>query len=249
MLRGEALRDATILRLFAVERWVRALILVLLGVAVLRFESHETSLQQLFAQALPAAQPLADLLEHRPRHSPTVAKIQSAARRQPATLTWIAVALFAYAAVQLAEGVGLWSLRRWGEYLAVVATGAFLPVEVYELTEKVTWLRVVAFVVNLLLVVYLWCPNACSASAAAQPHHAGSARSESVLEVESASHGRLTGCAGAHLGKGRLRRPRVGELGRDPAGPGYVTVEQLATQGCRSSSWRRSSPSCARTAW
>jgi uncharacterized membrane protein (DUF2068 family) len=36
-----------------------------------------------------------------------------------------------------------------------VATSIFLPYEVYDLTVKITWLRVVAFVVNLLLVIYL----------------------------------------------------------------------------------------------
>ena len=67
-------------------------------------------------------------------------------------MAWIAVALFVYAGIQVAEGVGLWSLKRWGEYLAVVATSAFLPLEVYELLERVTVLRLGAFVVNLALV-------------------------------------------------------------------------------------------------
>jgi len=155
VLRGRALRDATVLRLFAVERWLRALVLVLLGVAVLRFENAQTSLQQLFAQLLPAAKPLADALNIDLQHSPTVARIQSLLGASHTTLTWVAVALFTYGAIQVAEGVGLWSLRRWGEYLAVVATSVFLPLEVYELTEKVTWLRVLAFAVNIALVAYL----------------------------------------------------------------------------------------------
>ena len=155
VLRGRALRDATVLRLFAVERWLRALILALLGVAVLRFENAQTSLQQLFQHALPALRQLANLVNIDLRHSPTVARIQSLLGASHGTLTWVAVALFGYAALQVAEGVGLWSLRRWGEYLAAVATSVFLPLEVYELTEKVTWLRVLAFVVNLALVGYL----------------------------------------------------------------------------------------------
>jgi uncharacterized membrane protein (DUF2068 family) len=155
VLRGKALREATILRLFAVERWVRALVLALLAIAVLRFKSSEASLRELFEQALPAAKPLADLLNVDLNASPTIDRIRSLLGANPNTLTWIAVALFTYAAIQVAEGVGLWSLKRWGEYLAVVATGVFLPFEIYELTEKVTWLRAGAFLVNLLLVVYL----------------------------------------------------------------------------------------------
>lgn len=53
------------------------------------------------------------------------------------------------------EGVGLWLAKRWGEYFAVVATSLFLPVEIYELTEKVTALRVGVFVVNIAAVVWL----------------------------------------------------------------------------------------------
>ena len=57
--------------------------------------------------------------------------------------------------LQLVEGLGLWLLKRWGEYFAVVATSLFIPLEVYELTEKITWLRVVALIVNVAAVVYL----------------------------------------------------------------------------------------------
>ena len=47
-----------------------------------------------------------------------------------------------YALIELTEGVGLWMGQRWGEYFAMVATSVFLPYEVYDLTVKVTWLRV-----------------------------------------------------------------------------------------------------------
>jgi uncharacterized membrane protein (DUF2068 family) len=190
VLRGRALRDATVLRLFALERWFRALVLTLLGVAVLRFESAQTSLQALFAQVLPAAKPLADLLNVDLQHSPTVARIESLLGARSSTLTWIAVALFAYGAVQVAEGVGLWSLRRWGEYLAVVATSIFLPLEVYELTEKITWLRVLAFVVNLALVAYLVVSKRLFGVRGGLAAYEAERASQSLLEVEtSGQHG------------------------------------------------------------
>ena len=53
------------------------------------------------------------------------------------------------------ESIGLWLGQRWGEYFAMVATSIFLPYEIYDLTVKITWLRVGAFAVNLLLVIYL----------------------------------------------------------------------------------------------
>ncbi len=157
--------------------------------AVLRFENAQTSLQQLFAQILPAAKPLADVLNIDLARSPTVARIQSLLGASHGTLTWVAVALFAYAAVQVAEGVGLWSLQRWGEYLAVIATGAFLPLEVYELTEKVTWLRVTAFVVNLGLVAYLVVSKRLFGVRGGVAAHERERASTSLLEVEAAAAG------------------------------------------------------------
>jgi uncharacterized membrane protein (DUF2068 family) len=46
-------------------------------------------------------------------------------------------------------------MTRWGEYFAVVATGVFLPLEVYEITEKVTAFRAIALVINVAAVVWL----------------------------------------------------------------------------------------------
>ena len=187
VLRGKALREATVLRLFAVERWARALILALLGIAVLRFRTSETSLRQLFEQAIPAAKPLADLLNIDLSMSPTVQRIRSLLGTSPDTLRWVAVALFAYAAIQLAEGVGLWSLKRWGEYLAVVATSIFLPIEIYELTERVTWLRILAFVVNVALVAYLVLSKRVFGARGGGAAYHRERANESLLEVEASA--------------------------------------------------------------
>ena len=86
--------------------------------------------------------------------------------------------------------MGLWSLRRWGEYLAVVATSIFLPLEVYELTEKITWLRVLAFVVNLALVAYLVVSKRLFGVRGGFAAYEAERASQSLLEVEtSGQHG------------------------------------------------------------
>src|SRR5439155_519155 len=87
--------------------------------------------------------------------SGVVHTIQRLLALETRTLFWIAVGLAAYAIIELVEGVGLWYARRWAEYLTVVATAAFLPLEIYELTEKITWLRVGALIFNIAAVVYL----------------------------------------------------------------------------------------------
>src|SRR4051794_9607775 len=72
VLRGKALREAFVLRLLAVERWGRALILALLAAAVFEFESTQTSLQSWFERELPRLQPLAKQFNYNLDKSPTV---------------------------------------------------------------------------------------------------------------------------------------------------------------------------------
>jgi uncharacterized membrane protein (DUF2068 family) len=67
----------------------------------------------------------------------------------------IGAAALVYAALFLAEGIGLWRGRRWAEYLTVVITGSLIPYEIYELARHVTLVRVVVLVGNAAIVAYL----------------------------------------------------------------------------------------------
>ena len=69
--------------------------------------------------------------------------------------TTIALVVIAYAAVEGTEGIGLALRRRWAEYLIVVATGLFIPYEVWEVVHKVTLFRVGGLLLNVAIVVYL----------------------------------------------------------------------------------------------
>ena len=61
-----------------------------------------------------------------------------------------------YAALLLAEGIGLWLELSWAAYLTVVSTSALVPVEVYELIiERTTLQRIILLAVNLAIVLYL----------------------------------------------------------------------------------------------
>ena len=63
--------------------------------------------------------------------------------------------LLVYAVVEGIEAVGLWYQRRWAEYLTFVVTTSLLPLEVYEIANRVSPFKIVAFVVNVAVVVYL----------------------------------------------------------------------------------------------
>ena len=155
VLRGKALRDATILRVLAVERAVRSVVLFALAYAVIRFRSAQGDLRMSFERALPAARPLAETLHIDLTDSGIVTRIRSILASNSHTLTLLTVFLLGYAVLQLIEAIGLFSLKRWGEYIAVVATSVFLPLEIHELMVKVTALRIAALVVNVAAVVYL----------------------------------------------------------------------------------------------
>jgi len=60
-----------------------------------------------------------------------------------------------YAGLYLTEGVGLLLRRRWAEYLTVIATASFVPLEIYEITQHCSTPRILLLLGNLMIVVYL----------------------------------------------------------------------------------------------
>jgi len=189
LLRGKELRSAFILRLLAVERWIRGLIVVLLGVAVLRLESTQVSLQKLFDEDLRSLKPFFDQIHFNVSDSATIRSIEKVLHAKPSTLNLIAAGLFFYGALQIVEGIGLWSLERWGEYVAVVGTTLFIPLEIYELTDKISWLKISALVVNLAAVAYLVLSKRLFDVRGGHQAYVAAQHEESLLEVEKAAAG------------------------------------------------------------
>jgi uncharacterized membrane protein (DUF2068 family) len=67
----------------------------------------------------------------------------------------LSVGTFFYSALLLTEGTGLLLGKRWAEYFTIIATSSFLPLEVYELSKRISWPRLVVFLLNVAVVVYL----------------------------------------------------------------------------------------------
>ena len=185
--RGRELRDELILRVFAVERLIRFVIFAAAAYGVWRFSYDRAGIQRAFNNDLPAIRALYQDLGFNVSHSKLLGLIQHSFMLDARTLTWLAIGLAVYALIELTEGVGLWLGKRWGEYFAMVATSVFLPYEVYDLTVKVTWLRVGALLVNLLLVFYLaWSKRLFGVRGGKQAYEAR-LRTESFIEVEQAA--------------------------------------------------------------
>ena len=69
---------------------------------------------------------------------------------------WLLAAMaLGYAALEAVECVFLWRGKRWAEYLTVLATAAFLPLEIVELINGVSVLKLLALLTNLVILAYL----------------------------------------------------------------------------------------------
>ena len=186
--RGKELRSELILRVFAVERFLRFLVIGVAAYGVWRFRYDRAGLLRMYDNALPAIRTLYQDLGFDVNHSRLLRLINESFAFNSRWLTLIAIGLAVYALIELVEGIGLWQGQRWGEYFAMVATSIFLPWEIYELARgHITWLKVAALVINLLLVIYLaWTKRLFGIRGGKTAYEAG-LRSESVIEVEQAA--------------------------------------------------------------
>lgn len=84
-------------------------------------------------------------------------------------LVLVAAGMSAYAAIYLIEGLGLWFDRPWAEWLTVIATSLFVPLEIEHLVHRPSLGIAITLTINLAVVGYLaWRIRKRSAAAA---HH------------------------------------------------------------------------------
>ncbi len=187
VLRGAALRDAFVLRLLAVDKLLRGVVILAAALAIWRFNGQRAWLEQTFQTYLPLFAPLADHLGIHLEDVTFVHWIELALAARASTILGVAAAVATYGSLEVVEGAGLWLMKRWGEYVAVVGTAVFLPLEIYEIVEKLTVLRVAALVINIFLVGYLiWTKRLFGARGGVRAHHAA-LHTVSLLEVERAA--------------------------------------------------------------
>ena len=100
--------------------------------------------------------------------------LRAAVEFKPHRLSWVAGILFVYVPLFVIEGIGLIRRKLWAEWLTVVNTAILIPPEVYELTRRITWVRILILVVNVVVVLYLilriWRDRAQRQPTAAQQH-------------------------------------------------------------------------------
>jgi uncharacterized membrane protein (DUF2068 family) len=153
--RGRQLRDAVILRLIAIERGVHSVIFAVIAVLGFVVWIDLASIQsgvRRFLDALTRSEAATGRATNR---SILFREGNKVLHLRHGTLEVLIITAAIYALVEGTEAVGLWMEKRWAEYLTALATAGFLPFEIYELTKRITLLRIAALIVNVLVLVYL----------------------------------------------------------------------------------------------
>jgi uncharacterized membrane protein (DUF2068 family) len=183
IMRGKALRQAIIIRALALERVFRAVAIALVAYAVWKFRGARGAIQATLDRDLPIFRAAGFKVDQ----MTIVHELEKALATKPSTLAILTLMLSAYALIELIEAVGLWLLKRWGEYFAVVATSVFLPLEVHDLVKGITMTRLVTFAINVAAVIYLVVSKRLFGVRGGRAAYDEERRGEQLLDVERAA--------------------------------------------------------------
>jgi uncharacterized membrane protein (DUF2068 family) len=183
IMRGKALRQSIIVRALAAERMFRALVIALAAYAVWEFRGARGSIQATLDRDLPIFRDAGFKVDQ----MTLVHELEKALAAKPSTLILLTLALVGYALIEVLEAVGLWLLKRWGEYFAVVATSVFLPLEIHDLAKGITMTRLVTFAINVAAVIYLVVSKRLFGVRGGRKAYDEERRGEQLLDVEKAA--------------------------------------------------------------
>ncbi len=134
------------LRLIALLKLLKGVLLVAVGFGALRL---------IHADVWALVTAWADRLNVDPQNRYLGAALSRLLSADARTFVAIAAGSFVYAALLLIEAAGLWLERRWAEYFTIIVTGAFIPLEIYEASQRFAVSRLVIVAVNVTIVGYL----------------------------------------------------------------------------------------------
>jgi len=139
-------RSRRVLRLIALERAGRGVLLLAAGVYLLfHLNSDFGRLGERVIRAI-------ELDPRRPFFHRILAYLH---HLHASELRIAAIVAIGYGVLELVEGTGLWLDQLWAEYLTVIATSLLLPFELYELVHRPSVWKAAGIAVNLAIVAYL----------------------------------------------------------------------------------------------
>lgn len=138
------------LRVIAVFKLIKALALIAAGLGVIGLLNSTWN-----ASIVDVLHELA--LEHGRRRASAFAGRAASLLSSTSTrrLSEVAFGSFLYGGIFLVEAAGLWTRKRWAEYLTAIVTASLLPFEIGALMHRVTVERGMALLLNLAVVAYL----------------------------------------------------------------------------------------------
>ncbi len=134
------------LKPIAVFEAIKGAIVFILGFGILGFlgRENESFLEQFFVR-----------MHFDPANRYLHGLIRMLAEASDTRLMLLTAFATLYAAVRFAEAYGLWHGRRWAEWFAALSGAIYIPIEIYELAQHLTWLRLAALLLNLIIVAYM----------------------------------------------------------------------------------------------
>jgi uncharacterized membrane protein (DUF2068 family) len=135
-----------LLILIAVYKGLQALLFFAVGIGALRLLHKDVG---------DVFEDLRDSLHFSPESRLVNFLLEKASLINDPILRRIGAVAFGYAGLSLAEGIGLYLEKAWGELLTLLITASFLPWEVFEVLRHVTWVRIALLAINTLVFIYL----------------------------------------------------------------------------------------------
>jgi uncharacterized membrane protein (DUF2068 family) len=135
-----------LLILIALYKGLQALLFIAVGIGALRLLHKDVG---------DVFEDLRDSLHFSPESRLVNFLLDKASLINDPLLRRIGAVAFIYAGLSLAEGIGLYLEKAWGELLTLIITASFLPWEIFEVVRHITWIRIALLVINSLVFLYL----------------------------------------------------------------------------------------------
>ena len=135
-----------LIRLIAIFKLLKAAILVVAGVGILKLIHNDVATVLDHWVALLGLDPGNRYVDH---------ALRKVANIPPNRIKDLGLGSFVYAALFLTEGIGLWLLKRWAEWFTVVITASLVPLEVWEIHHHPTIVKILVLMINIAVVGYL----------------------------------------------------------------------------------------------
>jgi uncharacterized membrane protein (DUF2068 family) len=138
--------DATVLRLIALFKLLKAITLIAVGVGALKLGHRDLQSTLDHWVAMSGLDPGNRWVER---------GIEKASNLTPAKVKGLGIVSFIYAGIFLTEGIGLWLMKHWAEWFTIIITSSLVPVEVYELYRHPSVTKILVLIINVAVVLYL----------------------------------------------------------------------------------------------